>query len=249
MSIHFTAEEISKVAKRLKNNKSAGPDKLEAEFIKYAPAEVHKEIASIFNKLSETGAEVQELILGLLKPLPKPRKPKGSPENIKPIILLSVLRKILTICFLDRIWNRLKQKIPSKQAAYQPGRGTTEQVHAIKLLTEKAITSNDYNIYLTLLDMSKAFDTVDHKILFEHLEEILNADELFIVHVLTNKPEIAVKIGSLTGISFLTTIGIMQGDCMCLRLPIKTKMKDSLSTQCMLMISLLLAPTKYKYSK
>ena len=164
------------------------------------PAEIHKEIASIFNKLSET-------------PLPKPRKPKGPPENLRPIILLSVLRKILTICILDRIWNRLKQKIPSKQAAYQPGRGTTEQVHAIKLLAEKAIISNDYNIYLTLLDMSKAFDTVDRKILFEHLDEILNADELFIVHFLTNKPEIAIKIGSLTGISFLNTIGIMQGDC------------------------------------
>ena len=85
--------------------------------------------------------------------------------------------------------------------------------------------------------MSKAFDNVDRKIQFDHLEEILNADELFIVHFLTNKPEIAVKIGSLTGISFLTTIGIMQGDCailfilylaMCLRLPIKTKMKGFL---------------------
>ena len=104
--------------------KSAGPDKLLAEFIKYAPAEIHKEIASIFNKLSETGDEVQELILGLLKPLPKPRKPKGPPEHLRPIILLSVLRQILTICILDRIWNRLKQKIPSKQAAYQPGRDT-----------------------------------------------------------------------------------------------------------------------------
>ena len=146
---------------------------------------------------------------------------------------MSVLRKILTISIFDRIWNRLKQKIPSKQAAYQPGRGTTEQVHAIKLLAEKAIISNDYNIYLTLLDMSKAFDTVDPKILFEPLEEILNADELFIVHSL------AVKIGSLTGISFLTTIGIMQGAClcailfvlylaMCHRLPIKTKMKGFL---------------------
>ena len=30
---------------------------------------------------------------------------------------------------------------------------------AIKVLAEKAITSSTYNIYLLLLDMSKAFDT------------------------------------------------------------------------------------------
>ena len=91
---------------------------------------------------------------------------------------------------LDRTWDRLNNEIPLKQAAYQPGRSTTENVHAIKLLTEKAILSSDYHIHLLLLDMSKAFDTVDREILFEHLEEILDADELYIFHILTNLPEI-----------------------------------------------------------
>ncbi len=36
-------------------------------------------------------------------------------------------------------------------------------VFAVKKLAEKAITSSTYHIYLLLLDMSKAFDTVSHK--------------------------------------------------------------------------------------
>ena len=235
----FTAEEIRKIVRRLKNGKSAGIDKLEVEFLKYAPIEILQEIANIFNTVSSTEEDLRELVVGLLRPLQKPGKKKGPPENLRPIILLSVLRKILTIAMLDRLWDRLKSKLPLKQSAYQPGRGTTEQVHAVKLLVEKAIISSDYTIHLLLLDMSKAFDTVDRKTLFEHLEEILHDDELYILHILTNNPQIAVKIGNTTGETFTTTIGIMQGDClsailfiyylaMCLRHPIHTKTKGFL---------------------
>ena len=161
----FAADEIAKAAKKLKNGKTPGPDNVELELIKYAPIELHKEIATIFNKVAETGEPVTELVPGLLRPLQKPGKAKSPPENIRPIILLSVLRKVLTICLIDRTWDHLKQHIPPDQAAYQPGRGTTEQVFAIKILAEKAIISQDYNIYLLLLDMSKAFDTVNRRIL------------------------------------------------------------------------------------
>ena len=65
----FTADEIAKAAKKLKNGKSPGPDNVELELIKYAPIELHKEIATIFNKVAETREPVTELVLGLLRPL------------------------------------------------------------------------------------------------------------------------------------------------------------------------------------
>ena len=163
----FTTEEISQAASKLKNGKSAGCDGTQAEYIKYAPVEIHKQIAIIFNRIAETGEQLKELNLGILTPLQKPGRKKGPPENIRPIILLSVIRKILTICMMKRIWNRLSKDIPTEQAAYQPGRGTTEHVWAVKMITEKAIISSNYKIYLILLDMSKAFDTVNRKILFD----------------------------------------------------------------------------------
>ena len=125
-----------------------------------------------------------------------------------------MLRKILTICLLKRIWTRLKTKIPLNQAAYQPGRSTTEQVFAIKILCEKAITSNDYKLHLLLLDMSKAFDTVKRDILMKNLEKILNPDELHILSILTNKPALKVKVDKEYGEAFQTSLGIMQGDCL-----------------------------------
>ena len=161
----FNAKEIRKAAKSLKNGKSAGPDKIHVEMIKYAPIEIHREMSKIFNTVAETGENISELILGLLRPLQKPGKEKGPVIYLRPIILLSVLRKILTICIIRRTWNRLKKHIPLEQSAYQPGRSTTEQVFAVKILAEKAILGNDYKLHLLLLDMSKAFDTVDRKMM------------------------------------------------------------------------------------
>ena len=89
--------------------------------------------------------------IGILTPLQKPGKEPGPPSNLRPIILLSHLRKILAIIMIKRITRRALQYIPKTQAAYQSGRSTTEHVFAIKLLAEMTITSNYLTIYLIML--------------------------------------------------------------------------------------------------
>ena len=118
MRVQFTVTEIQGLAKRLNNNKAAGPDQLRAEFIKYAPLSIFEQIAQIFNDTAATGDTPEALVYGLLQPIQKPGKPKGPPEYLRPIILLSILRKILTIALLERIWERLSRRIPKTQAAY-----------------------------------------------------------------------------------------------------------------------------------
>ena len=102
MKKKFTADEIESLAKRLNIDKAAGPDKLKAEFIKYAPKSTYQQIAEIFNIAAATGEYPEALVQGLLHPVPKPGKKKGPQENLRPIILLSILRKILTIALLER---------------------------------------------------------------------------------------------------------------------------------------------------
>jgi hypothetical protein len=83
MRSEFTATEIQELAKRLNNNKAAGPDQLKAEFIKYAPLSTFEQIASIFNRTAATGEIPEALIHGILQPIQKPGKPKGPPENCR----------------------------------------------------------------------------------------------------------------------------------------------------------------------
>ena len=63
-------------------------------------------------------------------------------------------------------------------------------------------------------DMSKAFDRISRKLLFEHLEADIDPDELYYLSVLTNKPELKVRVGQALTDLFQTLAGIMQGDCL-----------------------------------
>ena len=143
MNIPFNKLEIEKAIKSLKNNKSPGIDDLKAELIKHAPKIVYEEIAEILNITAKSGVFPKELRTGILTPLQKPGKKIGPPESLRPIILLSNLRKILAITILNRCWDKIKTKIPLSQAAYQSGRSTTENIFAFKLLAEKAITTEN----------------------------------------------------------------------------------------------------------
>ena len=194
----FTTEEVKSAVKSLKNGKSAGMDNFHAELVKYGPDEISEGIAEILNETAETGIPPTEVKGGILIPLQKPGKKVGPPGNLRPIILLSMLRKILAICMLRRTLKKLLQKVPPSQAAYQQGRSTTEMVFTFKILAEKALTSQDYKLILLLLDMSKAFDTVRRNELFKILKEVLDKDELHMMKILVKDVKLNVRIGNTT---------------------------------------------------
>ena len=211
MRRRFTRTEIRKAVRKLKNNKSAGLDQVVAELLKYGPDILYDEIAIIFNTLAETGDCPVELIQGIICALQKPGKTKGPLDHLRPIILLSMLRKILAICLKDRTIERIDRRIPPSQAAYRSGRSTTEHVFAAKVLCEKAITSADFTIYLLLLDMSKAFDTVNRQLLLEDLSNTLEKDEVHLIKILLGI-ELSVRCGNETSDFFETDTGVPQGD-------------------------------------
>ena len=210
----FTEQEIQKATTSLNNNESPGIDEVCAEHLKYAPKIIHEEIAGLLNQTATSGDYPKQLKQGILTPIQKPVKEKGPPENLRPIILLSILRKVLAICLIQRCWDTLSTEIPLDQSAYQVGRSTTEQVAAVKLLAEKAISSSDYEIYILMLDMSKAFDTVNRKYLLNDLKKILPADEYHLFHILITETSLQIRVNNELGEEFITERGIAQGDCL-----------------------------------
>ena len=115
---------------------------------------------------------------------------------------------------ITRIHDKLNSVIPNSQAAYRPGRSTTEHVFAFKSLAEKVVTSSNYEIIIEMLDMSKAFDTIERGKLFEILKKILDEDELHLMKVLLQEVQLQVRIGNQRGKAVKTNIGVPQGDCL-----------------------------------
>ena len=65
-----------------------------------------------------------------------------------------------------------------------------------------------------MLDMSKAFDSIDRKKLMSYLREILTESELYIMNLLINDVVLNVVVGKEVGEEILTNIGSCQGDCL-----------------------------------
>ena len=214
MSEPFTWKEIYEASLKLNINKSPDNNGLQAEHVKYAPKCVHQEIANLLSEVAETGTYPQELKHGLIIPIQKPGKQKGKVENIRPVILLSILQNLLATCFIKRISDKIDSMIPLSQAAYRKGRSTTEHVFAIKYYVKKVTTSCDYSTHILLLDMTKAFDTINSEHLHKLLSDILDPDELNIMNILLNDVTLQVKNNKTKRQTFTTTLGIPQGDCL-----------------------------------
>ena len=128
-----------------------------------------------------------------------------------PIILFAALRKILSVIMMGRIKKKMEMTIPKSQAAYTSGRSTTEHVFAIKMVAERAVNTPDEEVHLILLDMSKAFDTINRKTLLEDLSAIIDEDELHMVQIMLNV-NLKVRCGEEYSSLFQTDTGGPQGD-------------------------------------
>ncbi len=147
LNVRFTAEEIKKAASKPRNGKSTACDNLAAEVVKADTEELHQEIGNILNIVAETGHYPKELKHVLLLPLRR-KKRQGPCKSLRPIILLSVPRKILAISIVQRTFDGLRKAISVSQAAYSPGRGASELILTFKLLAERAMTSSDYAFHM-----------------------------------------------------------------------------------------------------
>ena len=96
---------------------------------------------------------------GILKPLSKPNKAKGPVINLRPVILLESIRKILSKILLNRTEEKISKYLANSQSAYQKKRSTTDVVWAHRWIAAKA-QEQEITVLITGIDMSSAFDTI-----------------------------------------------------------------------------------------
>ena len=93
-------------------------------------------------------------------------KRKGNPQvcdNRRGISLLSIAGKILAKILLNRLNAHLDQAglIPESHCGFRKDRGTIDMIFTARQLQEKCQEQN-VDLYMTFLDLTKAFDTVSH---------------------------------------------------------------------------------------
>jgi len=162
---YFLYEEVSRVVKKLKENKATGPDGISNEHVKYGGKTLIKILTELFNEILETKQIPKSWKLSKIILLFK----KGSKydiRNYRPISLISTFAKIFSALIDFRLRGRINLSL--SQAGFKKGFSTTDHLHTINLLLQRA-TEYQQNIHIAFIDFTKAFDLLNQNYMIQSL--------------------------------------------------------------------------------
>ena len=157
----ITETEIRIAVKNLKNNKSHGPDNILNEHLKATINTLAPVYVKLFNIIFDTGIVPESWTLGDILPIYKNKGSKTSPENYRPITLLSCFGKLFTSILNSRITKYIEESeiIDACQAGFRKGFSTIDNLFILQNLIEIS-KANKSKLFCAFIDFKQAFDTV-----------------------------------------------------------------------------------------
>ena len=165
-----TEEFVFKELCSLNANKSTGLDEIPARFIKDGGNVIKVPIIAIINQSITTGVVPQSMKYARVKPIFKKNSPLEV-GNYRPISILSIVYKILE----RRVYKQLVEILQENKMLYHLQSGFRQNYSTdtyLIYLLDYLRTNNAKGLYtgMIMLDLQKAFDTVDHNILCSKLK-------------------------------------------------------------------------------
>ena len=161
----FVSQELSS----LNSQKATGLDGIAPKFLKDSASIISPVVTHIINLSIATGKVPDELKLAKVTPLYK-KNDKLDVGNYRPVSVLSVLSKVLEKAVYTQLHKHLNENglIYQYQSGFRPGHSTET---CLIYLTDyiKRHTAQGLYTGMLLLDVQKAFDSVNHHILCDTL--------------------------------------------------------------------------------
>ncbi|KAG6440382.1 hypothetical protein O3G_MSEX001260 [Manduca sexta] len=165
-----TPEEVSKIILSLKNTTSTGIDNLSTNIIKKVHSIICYPLSFIINLCFEEGVFPKPLKLSIVKPIFK-NGDETSLNNYRPVALIPIFAKIIEKAIHSRLYNFLENKniLVEEQKGFRRSKSINAAIFDFLKNTMNSI-DNRIPICALYMDMTKAFDYVDHEILIHKLE-------------------------------------------------------------------------------
>jgi hypothetical protein len=160
---------VGEVIKGLSNKKSAGIDDIPDYVIKRCYPKIKTVLTHIINLSFKTGKFPDQLKTAKVKPLYK-KGCKTELGNYRPVSLISGFSKIIEKIIKKRLLSFLNKHniITNKQHGFRRGRSTNTAIADFIGKVYKSLDEREISIGI-FLDLSKAFDLVDHNILLNKM--------------------------------------------------------------------------------
>ena len=166
----ITTQDVMCIISKLPNKKNTGYDEISTETIKILSAVISPTLSLIINKCILNGTVPDEMKVSKIKPLFK----KGDVtllNNYRPISLLPCVSKIFERVLFNQLYEYFDRNDLLTQHQYGFRKNHSTEFAAMELIDRVAnlleLGKISFNLYI---DLSKAFDVLNHDILLSKLE-------------------------------------------------------------------------------
>ena len=201
---------IQEAVGNLECGKSAGPDGIFAESIKFAHHRIHVLLSLCFSLCLTHGYMPLDMIKTTIVPVIKNKCGNlADSNNYRPIAIATIVSKLYESTILYKCEDFLKTC--DNQFGFKRKHSTEFCIYTLKEFIDY-YKQRGTTIFVTFLDASKAFDKIDFWLLFEKL--ITKDFPVFIIKILAYwycHQEMHVRWGSTSTSSFHVSNGVKQG--------------------------------------
>ena len=208
----FTLEELKKAIKSLKNNKSAGPDRIPAEMFKVCPDNILNLILKIMNKIKSTSEFPLQWGLGITSLLLKDGNDED-PNNYRAITVTAALSKILAVLINERLekWITEKDIMRIEQIGFKKEARPADHLFVLKSLIDSYHNAGK-KIYACFVDFQKAFDCVWRiGLIYKLIKYGMSKDLVKLIQNMYERTSQSLKINQGVTKPFKTYRGVRQG--------------------------------------
>lgn len=200
---------INNAISKLKWSTAPGPDGIPATLIKSCPSLAFP-ISIIANRSFAEGSFIDQAKIAYIHPIFK-KGSKSNVENYRPIASLSTIPKLIESLMASHLMDHLSHLIPPFQHGFVRRRSTTTNLTSF---CQEAFSSIESGMQLDVLyiDLSKAFDKVDHILLIRKLRT-LGLPDLIVnwIASFVSSWSYLVKLGDHRSSPFSPSSGVPQG--------------------------------------
>ena len=205
-----TAEELRTIISDLPNGKASD---IPITLIKFAAPIIIPHLQRLYTDGMNNGIFPDELKLGRIGPVYKMKGDRELMENYRPVSILPVFGKIFEKVIYNRLHSFLEKHdiITENQYGFRKAHSTSHALNYSISYIEKHL-KNKQHVLGVFIDLSKAFDTIEHGILLKKLENygIRGVAHKLIASYLSNRLQY-VKVLEEDSEKLPVTYGVPQG--------------------------------------